>query len=296
MRKILLLMIFSAIGLTGLLAQNVGINETGVAPNSNAMLDIDANSNHDKGLLIPRLTTSERTGISGLGAGDEGLTVYDTNTNSYWLWDGTQWNEFGMGKAWLLGGNSGTTAGTNYIGTSDNVSLSFKTNGTERVRVLNTGELGVGTTSPTSTLHVNGDARVDGDFYNQQVAYDTDFSSTWTSSTNNTWEDTDLSITITTHGSGANGSDIFVACNGSFEAYADNFGVRIVRDGSTIITGGFQDAYTISGGDDQWAFSFEGVDSPSAGSHTYTVQIYVSDSSTSNDMVDATMSAMEIKK
>ncbi len=53
-------------------AQNVGINNTGATPNINAILDVDASTN-DKGILIPRITTAQRTGIVGLGAGDEGL-------------------------------------------------------------------------------------------------------------------------------------------------------------------------------------------------------------------------------
>ncbi|NQX99014.1 MAG: hypothetical protein HRT73_14225, partial [Flavobacteriales bacterium] len=47
-------------------AQNVGINGTGATPNSYAMLDI-ASSTNNKGILIPRLTTGQRSGIAGLG-------------------------------------------------------------------------------------------------------------------------------------------------------------------------------------------------------------------------------------
>ena len=35
-------------------------------------------------------------GITGLGTTEEGLTVYDETTDSYWLWDGTKWVQFGM--------------------------------------------------------------------------------------------------------------------------------------------------------------------------------------------------------
>jgi len=76
-----------------LFSQNVGINETGNTPNLNAILDIDADSNNDKGVLIPRLTSAQRDAISGLGVSDEGLTIYNTTTSSFWYWDGTQWLE-----------------------------------------------------------------------------------------------------------------------------------------------------------------------------------------------------------
>lgn len=46
--------------------------------------------------------------------------------------------------AWKLGGNNGTTAGTNYIGTGDNIGLSFKTNNVERMGILSTGQIAIG--------------------------------------------------------------------------------------------------------------------------------------------------------
>ncbi len=41
----------------------------------------------------------------------------------------------GGGNAWLLTGNSGTTPGTNYVGTSDNVALVFKVNNERALRL-----------------------------------------------------------------------------------------------------------------------------------------------------------------
>lgn len=53
------------------------------------------------------------------------------------------------GSGWLLTGNSGTTAGTNYIGTSDNKDLVIKTDNTERI-VINKdyGDLKITSTNP----------------------------------------------------------------------------------------------------------------------------------------------------
>ena len=79
-------------------SQGVGVNNTGANPNPNAILDADASTN-DKGILIPRITSGQRAGIGGLGATEEGLTVYDETTNSYWLWDGAQWVQFMMMNA-----------------------------------------------------------------------------------------------------------------------------------------------------------------------------------------------------
>ena len=135
-RKMLCAFFCVCIG-TSMNAQNVAVNDNGAAPNSNAILDVDISSNN-KGILIPRLTTAQRTGIGGLGAGDEGLTVYDTTTDSYWLWDGTQWVQFAMsGTSWEITGNAGLTAGTNFMGTTDATDVSFKRNSVEKMRIGN---------------------------------------------------------------------------------------------------------------------------------------------------------------
>ena len=53
---------------------------------------------------------------------------------------------------WSLTGNSGTTAGTNFIGTTDAVDFVTKTNNTERMRVTSSGMIGIGTSTPASNL------------------------------------------------------------------------------------------------------------------------------------------------
>lgn len=66
----------------------------------------------------------------------------------------------GGGSGWSLTGNAGTTAGTNFIGTTDNIDWVIKTNNTERIRVLGTGEMGMGTTTPNTTLDISGDLAI----------------------------------------------------------------------------------------------------------------------------------------
>lgn len=60
----------------------------------------------------------------------------------------------GSSTGWLLTGNSGTNAASNFVGTTDNVALRFRTNNTERLSITNTGNVGIGTTGPSATLHV----------------------------------------------------------------------------------------------------------------------------------------------
>jgi hypothetical protein len=57
-------------------------------------------------------------------------------------------------KAWSLTGNSGTSYATNFLGTTDNKSLRFKTNNTARMIIDSLGNVGMGTISPSAGLHV----------------------------------------------------------------------------------------------------------------------------------------------
>jgi hypothetical protein len=57
---------------------------------------------------------------------------------------------------WSLTGNAATTPGTNFLGTTDNQRLVFKTVNTERMTVLGSGYVGINTATPSSELTVNG--------------------------------------------------------------------------------------------------------------------------------------------
>lgn len=58
----------------------------------------------------------------------------------------------------VQGGNSFGTQAT--LGTNDNFPLIFETNGTERLRVDETGNVGIGIQNPEARLDINGDVRI----------------------------------------------------------------------------------------------------------------------------------------
>lgn len=78
--------------------QNVSINNTGALPDASAMLDI---ASTDKGLLIPRMSTSQREGISNPA---KGLLVFDNTLSQFWYYNGLEWV--------TLSGGGSSTGGT----------------------------------------------------------------------------------------------------------------------------------------------------------------------------------------
>ncbi len=59
-----------------------------------------------------------------------------------------------IANAWRITGNAGISATTNFLGTTDANPIVFKTNGVERMRMLSTGFIGIGTATPTTALEV----------------------------------------------------------------------------------------------------------------------------------------------
>jgi hypothetical protein len=68
------------------------------------------------------------------------------------MWTGSEWVTFELeGINWKLLGNAGTSSSTNFVGTTDAVSLPFRTNNTERMRIWSDGVITVHTTSAFTT-------------------------------------------------------------------------------------------------------------------------------------------------
>jgi len=68
-----------------ILTAQVAVTTDGTAPDNSAMLDVKSTS---KGLLLPRMTTTERDGISNPAVG---LIIYNTDFNTLEVFDGTLW-------------------------------------------------------------------------------------------------------------------------------------------------------------------------------------------------------------
>lgn len=140
-------------------------------------LDIDSSTT---GLIPPRValtsTIVELPVINPQGGSIiAGTTVWNTATAGtspnnvapgLYFWNGTRWVAFAGspgGLDWSLSGNSGTTAGTHFLGTTDAQGLRFYTNNLERARILSGGTLGINSAGTTfSQLTVVGAGTNDG--------------------------------------------------------------------------------------------------------------------------------------
>ncbi len=109
------------------MAQSVAINTDGSAANSSAILDIKSTS---KGLLIPRLTQTQRNAVATPATG---LLIYQTDyTPGYYYYNGSTWTALsGSGGS----SNNWTTSGTNIYNS-------------------NSGNVGIGTNTPTARLSI----------------------------------------------------------------------------------------------------------------------------------------------
>ncbi|MCF8378357.1 MAG: tail fiber protein [Bacteroidales bacterium] len=108
------------------LSAQVAVSSDGSDADASAMLDVKST---EKGMLVPRMTASERD-LIGIPA--TGLLVYVTDDNNFYFYDGFAWQQFSGGSD------------------SD-----WNINGNDLVSSLN-GNVGIGQPNPGQKLDVNG--------------------------------------------------------------------------------------------------------------------------------------------
>ena len=97
-------------------AQNVSISDVTHTADASAVLDVYSTS---KGMLVPRLTSTQRTGISSPATG---LLAYDTDLSSFHFYDGSAWTGLSYGNLW-----SRTGTDTYLTNTGDNLVIGTNT-------------------------------------------------------------------------------------------------------------------------------------------------------------------------
>ena len=134
-------------------AQNIGINSTGATPDPSAMLDVSSTTG---GVLVPRMTSAQRNAIASPATG---LIVFDTNTASFYYYDGSAWVNLGStGPAGATGPTGPTGAASTVAGPTGPIGAT----GTAGVAGA-TGPAGVaGATGPAGVAGATGPAGVAG--------------------------------------------------------------------------------------------------------------------------------------
>ncbi|MDV7699271.1 hypothetical protein N6B72_20315 [Chryseobacterium soli] len=96
----------------------------------------------------------------GFGATLNGFSISNGQTLEFSYsngnWRATNGGADPGGTAWNLLGSTGTVPSTNFLGTTDNQDMVFRTNNIEKTRITANGNVGVNTPTPGTTLDING--------------------------------------------------------------------------------------------------------------------------------------------
>jgi hypothetical protein len=130
----------------------VGIGTTN--PDASSMLDIQSDS---KGLLIPRMTTAQRTAIASPASG---LLVFDSDSQSFWFYGGS-WAELNTGNSDSLKDADGdTTIEMEQSADQDKIHLS--TAGNERMTIDYAGNTRIGDGTNNTYIESDGSLSYEG--------------------------------------------------------------------------------------------------------------------------------------
>jgi len=110
----------------------IAINDNNATADASAMLDVNVvTATSKKGMLIPRVTTTQRDAISSPATS---LLVYNSTNSRFEYYTGSSWQPLASSSSssgWGVTGNSGTSELLNFIGTTDGNALVFKVNSTQ---------------------------------------------------------------------------------------------------------------------------------------------------------------------
>ena len=95
--------------------QGVSINSTAAQPNASAILDINDGQYNSRGMLVPRMTSSQRAGVTGV----TGLIIYNNTDNIFNYYDGSGWKVPCATTTGVIGATGSQTVIGSAINTDD---------------------------------------------------------------------------------------------------------------------------------------------------------------------------------
>ncbi len=148
LKKITIIFLFF---LPNYLFAQLGINSTGAAPATNAMLDVSSST---KGVLLPRIAAD-------LASPTEGLLYYNTTGKNFRYYDGTAWQNALFGNQWNINGSKiSYSLGNVGIGVADPIyklDVSGSINASGNIlsgSIMSASNIGLGTNSPNYRVHI----------------------------------------------------------------------------------------------------------------------------------------------
>jgi hypothetical protein len=160
MKKIAAVILIACLMQVAAISQGIGINSKLKAADTSAILDV---SSTEKGILIPRLSTLERNGITKPATA---LLIFNTDLKQFQVNVGTPlqpgWQSIltlsvqqPSKDVWQTGGNK-FVSDSAYVGNADQKPLYFKTNNLVRLSIdSSANRVGIATTKPRSSLDIN---------------------------------------------------------------------------------------------------------------------------------------------
>ena len=126
---------------------NVGVGTSSPA----GILDLISTT---RGFLAPRMTSTQ---MNAIATPSIGLIIFNITDSSTYEYSGTTWypmrtSSKASSTGWGRLGNAGTVYGTNFLGTTDNQSLRFRTNNIERLVIDSLGAINEKSTNNTVNL------------------------------------------------------------------------------------------------------------------------------------------------
>jgi hypothetical protein len=164
MKKSIIISSLVLLSFSGKLFSQVKIGNNPTMIGASSLLELESTT---KGFVIPRMTTAQ---LLAIASPVQGMLVYNADSNCVVQRTASAWQYLcqtggpntPLPLDWHVTGNTGTLAGTNFIGTTDANDFVTKTNSAEAMRVSSAGNVGIGTTVPGSKLDVKGVLRLSG--------------------------------------------------------------------------------------------------------------------------------------